>query len=721
MTTTVNTIIAGGGTDSSLNFINPNIPGLLEDTLDAISAGSVDTTVYLKPGATYTLTRNPTVDVYKTSIIGSDSVIDASNVTIGLTFDYKSSASSGIEIRKSKMRQFEGIRLKGPGQTASGTAGIWINGTVTQNAPRASFKNFVVHDFETLLGGRNRFYLTDLTGCEFYNGTYGLWQQAGEDAGENCTVFGGVFDQCYCFVRVDDNSSEWTFVSTSFDYGRQLVIATNPSRINFQDCHIENRGKNLASDNNNYILDGSGSDTRGAFQALTTTTDGAVFVITPVSTQTGAITLNVGGSGAISVKKSDGSSNPGAGDWVNGTPVQLVRDVANSCYKIQPRTMGNIPCVSGVAGTTTVTCDAIITRDTWIDADGDGTLIKFKDCIVDINSSGGAGPYAYWRLVKARHAGTQVIFRDCYLINALNTADHFWDGNGRVVPGFVSRQASSPANINVYNHSTAYNLIPDSAFSLALGAGQTWWIRLDTNSTIPTSRYTGTNGSIAIATPPIGNATVTGSIAPGGNADLGVLTVTAVSSGTVVRGMVLSGTGVTSCSIIGQLTGSTGSTGTYLVSVSQTAASTTITGTVAKAFQVTRSTTNTTTVGKLNISMVAPIVPDHRVSSKFLAMIPTTGGVSVGSIFLTVQYARMSQDRDTNTIPQVIELFPSWASQTINTATFTKDVWQDLSLPSFGTSVDAPPGATHVLYDLNTQNVSTTGTIYFAFPHATML
>jgi hypothetical protein len=68
-------------------------------------------------------------------------------------------------------------------------------------------------------------------------------------------------------------------------------------------------------------------------------------------------------------------------------------------------------------------------------------------------------------------------------------------------------------------------------------------------------------------------AVFTGSIA------LLVMTVTAVASGVITVGQTVTGTGVTANTrIINQLTGVVGGTGTYTVSISQTAASTTITG-----------------------------------------------------------------------------------------------------------------------------------------------
>jgi len=60
------------------------------------------------------------------------------------------------------------------------------------------------------------------------------------------------------------------------------------------------------------------------------------------------------------------------------------------------------------------------------------------------------------------------------------------------------------------------------------------------------------------------------------------MTVTAITSGPIYPGMTITGTGVTAGTrIVSQLTGTDGSTGTYEVSISQTVASTTITGTCA--------------------------------------------------------------------------------------------------------------------------------------------
>jgi hypothetical protein len=153
--------------------------------------------------------------------------------------------------------------------------------------------------------------------------------------------------------------------------------------------------------------------------------------------------------------------------------------------------------------------------------------------------------------------------------------------------GFVHRTFGQ-AMITTYLGQTS-NVIP-SGFEVAVhNVGDFWAANSGTNAvTIGMKAYanyaTGAVTFGATGSPPAAasvtaavaasTASVTGSIA--GN----VLTVTAVGSGVLVTGETLSGTNVTTGTMItGQLTGTTGGIGTYTVSVQQTTASTTISGT----------------------------------------------------------------------------------------------------------------------------------------------
>jgi len=78
-------------------------------------------------------------------------------------------------------------------------------------------------------------------------------------------------------------------------------------------------------------------------------------------------------------------------------------------------------------------------------------------------------------------------------------------------------------------------------------------------------------------------ATFTASIGPAST----TMTVTAIASGPIYPGMVITGTGVTAGTyIVSQTTGTDGSTGDYVVSIAQTVVSTTITGACKSKLQV---------------------------------------------------------------------------------------------------------------------------------------
>jgi hypothetical protein len=89
-------------------------------------------------------------------------------------------------------------------------------------------------------------------------------------------------------------------------------------------------------------------------------------------------------------------------------------------------------------------------------------------------------------------------------------------------------------------------------------------------------QLSGTTGGLGTYAVSIANQTVASTVISG---TFGTLTVTAVGSGTVYVGSVLAGSGVTSGTTVTALGTGTGGTGTYIVDLTQTASSTTITAT----------------------------------------------------------------------------------------------------------------------------------------------
>jgi hypothetical protein len=96
------------------------------------------------------------------------------------------------------------------------------------------------------------------------------------------------------------------------------------------------------------------------------------------------------------------------------------------------------------------------------------------------------------------------------------------------------------------------------------------------NYTIPADKNASTTGPITIE-----SIEVTGGIDNGGGLAGTVLTVSAVTSGVIYVGAVISGTGITAGTTVTAFGTGTGGIGTYTVSISQLAVSTTITSPVA--------------------------------------------------------------------------------------------------------------------------------------------
>jgi hypothetical protein len=97
-----------------------------------------------------------------------------------------------------------------------------------------------------------------------------------------------------------------------------------------------------------------------------------------------------------------------------------------------------------------------------------------------------------------------------------------------------------------------------------------------TTAYLMTLNSTDTPNTNNISVLPSGSASFTGSISAT------TLTVSGITSGTLYVGMAISGTGITAGTVITAYGTGTGGLGTYTVSISQTASSTTISGTVGQ-------------------------------------------------------------------------------------------------------------------------------------------
>ncbi len=151
---------------------------------------------------------------------------------------------------------------------------------------------------------------------------------------------------------------------------------------------------------------------------------------------------------------------------------------------------------------------------------------------------------------------------------------------GGAPTGFVHRAQQGL----ITNFLQESSMVVPAGFPVTLFSSGDFWVKNDgaAASAINQVAYTNNStGQVAFGTNFTG-AAVTGSIAANvvtGSIAAQVLTVSAVTTGVLTVGQTISGTNVTAgTTITGQLSGTAGGVGTYSVSVSQTVASTTITG-----------------------------------------------------------------------------------------------------------------------------------------------
>lgn len=224
--------------------------------------------VVLSPFVTYTYDTPITLNIAKCGLVGQATAIDCSAMTASagpaLTIDYSFAGAAGWQKQANKTHPLEGFRLTGPGKGVAGCSAIYVNGTNASPSlgARPTMRDILLTDFEVLLDGKDRFFLTQMYSVELYAAKIGIRQQAGTDAGENCAMFGCTMSSIDLCFHLLDGSSEW-FLSggTSIDYVNQLcVMQGSPSRLVLSDCHVEPRGANAGD--GNYVLDGSGADAR---------------------------------------------------------------------------------------------------------------------------------------------------------------------------------------------------------------------------------------------------------------------------------------------------------------------------------------------------------------------------------------------------------------------------------------------------------------------------
>lgn len=170
-----------------------------------------------------------------------------------------------------------------------------------------------------------------------------------------------------------------------------------------------------------------------------------------------------------------------------------------------------------------------------------------------------------------------------------NTTRTVYDNNSGYIPPYPAYSVTFevPLALPVYFYVTLQSnpFVPNDAVTQAQNAiinafaGGDGGPRATIGGEVFASRYYSTLAALGswvqIVSIKLGSTNITGAVVTASIAGT-VMTVTAVTSGTLAVGQVISGTGVTEGTYIASLGTGTGGTGTYNVSVTQTVGSTTI-------------------------------------------------------------------------------------------------------------------------------------------------
>lgn len=280
-------------------------------------------------------------------------------------------------------------------------------------------------------------------------------------------------------------------------------------------------------------------------------------------------------------------------------------------------------------------------RDSFIDVDGTGSFVYFHGGLLDLNDSGGAGPWTFSKLINVRHKNSGVRFLNCSPQSLQNTANLFSTG-----PGYVKHEGGQlmfPSSLTVparLSDNPLNNRLFDAAIPTA-NIRDLWTIRRDTAEI--TNRWTGTNGSLARDNGITRAITIDYALTMSGTG-LGTQTVTANSSLPAFSPMML-GRNFVVGSGVGSIT-SVDSESQITISVSVAFASTSI----ASGAAVARNTASlkVTKVGASGTNFEAmcliPCRPGERLTVHGYYWIKAAGGLS-GTPAVNTRWAKRGMDK----------------------------------------------------------------------------
>lgn len=228
---------------------NTDSTSAIQAAINSIVATGIPSTL-LFPSGTYKCTSTITVNCGYVSMFGERAIL--SFTTIGnipaLTFvsgnDYTGNPWNQADFR------FQGFTIIGPAQGTG--VGLYLNELTTGSnggPSHTAFSDFHILNFKYGIMFGNHTYLCTFGHFDIYNVTTGIYYPENDlagnvitDSGENISFYNGTtygISQYDFYCENSAASSDFTFVSCSFDGSGTAQVYNNTGEIVFTGCHFE--------------------------------------------------------------------------------------------------------------------------------------------------------------------------------------------------------------------------------------------------------------------------------------------------------------------------------------------------------------------------------------------------------------------------------------------------------------------------------------------------
>ena len=245
-------VFAGSGAVTGLNESCPEWFGT--NTAALIKALASAPKTILVPDKTYPMDLDFIIDISKSSLIGSNSILDFSTTVPSSTYAIKvTSTATGLPYY-SGGHTLEGFHVKGNIPAPSIQYGVIYDRAIEPGVSNVILMKVSIYGFVYGEYYKDNAYNIGHIGCNIFNNTYGISNSATTtNGGERIS-----YNQCSIFnnsINIWNNyaSADFAFSDCSVDYPGAFQIKTTGGKLYFSNCHLEGNTPLLDQTESTYI------------------------------------------------------------------------------------------------------------------------------------------------------------------------------------------------------------------------------------------------------------------------------------------------------------------------------------------------------------------------------------------------------------------------------------------------------------------------------------